>query len=103
MKQAGCYLIGHLVHGALLAFILWRAYRAKMPRIFLVYTCMMLYMVEFEVYRELLRCLGEVVNVTPWRTIYYRLIYFVWGLYYGLLTFYHEQFTGDLVQARHPS
>lgn len=103
MEQAGYYLIGHGAHGVLLTFILWRASQNKMSRMFLGYTCIMLYMVEFEIYRELLRFLGIVVMVAPWRAIYYRLIFFVWGFYYGLLAVYHDRFTSNLVQVRHLS
>lgn len=96
------YLLGHFAHFILLLFIVWRAYQTKAPLMFLVYTCIMLYMVDVEIYREMLRFVGLQVVVGPGRAMYYRLIFFVWGFYYGLLAFYHEKFiTGDLVQAHY--
>lgn len=77
-------ILGLSVHALIVGLILWRACRLRKHRNWLVVIAgCVVFALGVEIYRELQTLRGVAHPLTPARELWFRWVYFVFGVYYN--------------------
>jgi hypothetical protein len=98
------YILGNTANLALLCWFIAASYQDRPIFHFRIgYAFLLVYLFEYELYRELMRWCGFCVPVGPYRLMYLRFLYCMTGMFYREVMLYAEHHKVMVPQNRNSS